>query len=140
MQSTEIYQKALGIWSYCVRQQNYISNPYQIALVKQSNHDKTWLRIPNESKSISDLIYSDQIPDQIWFDVSKFKLIHQIPYWYIKWSNIKFWYLMYRKGSNFDPKIDIDDQIDDQLDDQNDDQIDDQHRNLIYQRIKYHIW
>ena len=46
---------------------------------------------------------------------------------------------MYQKGSNFDPKIDIDDQIDDQFDDQNDDQIDDQRRILIYQRIKYQI-
>ena len=46
---------------------------------------------------------------------------------------------MYQKGSNFDPKIDIDDQIDDQLDDQNDHQIDDQRQNLIYQRIKYQI-
>ena len=39
---------------------------------------------------------------------------------------------MYQKGSNFGPRIDIDDQIDDRLDDQNDYQNDDQRRDLIY--------
>ena len=46
---------------------------------------------------------------------------------------------MYQKGSNFDPRNDIDDRLDDQIDDQIDDQLDDQRPNLIYQPIKYQI-
>ena len=104
-QNTKPYQNALVIWSDWVRQQCHISNPYQKPLAKQWNRRKTWLRMQNGSKSISNLIYPAPAADQIEFDTSnsgiwyrqKFdpKLIHQI-------SNVDIWWIK-SDPSRFDP-------------------------------------